>query len=151
MLAQDLHPFLLPATILFPACEISHSSLAQIRRCAMTEKLILIVKNENGTYQELSFEQPMKCLVGRSKESKWHLDSPFVSRRHCMFEIDPPYASVNDLGSLNGTFVNGQRIEGEYDLADGDVIQVGKTLWSVHMENPAYIDANVPELESLEV
>jgi pSer/pThr/pTyr-binding forkhead associated (FHA) protein len=91
----------------------------------MAEKVILTLKNEDGVTEEFTFQQPASCLLGRSRDCTWQSHSAFVSRRHCLFRIDPPFVSVRDLGSLNGTYVNGERIDGDYDLVDGDVIQAG--------------------------
>jgi pSer/pThr/pTyr-binding forkhead associated (FHA) protein len=48
-----------------------------------------------------------------------------VSRRHAEFYRHPRGFTVRDVGSLNGTYVNRERIE-EADLSDGDEVQVGK-------------------------
>ena len=60
------------------------------------------------------FAEPTSCRVGRSRDCTIplaqeveHLD---VSRHHCLLEIAPPALRVRDLGSLNGTFVNGKKI-----------------------------------------
>lgn len=97
----------------------------------MTESVFLVVENDDGTREEVSIDQSAHRLVGRSRECEWRSHSPFVSRRHCLFVIDPPYVTVRDLNSLNGTYVNGHRIDGEYDLALGDVVQVGSMKWEV--------------------
>jgi serine/threonine-protein kinase len=94
---------------------------------------------------QFDFDEPTACLIGRSRDctialpfAAEHLD---VSRHHCLVEIAPPAVHVRDLGSLNGTFVNGQIIgqrcmflapadvEGIHQpmvaLSDGDEIQLG--------------------------
>lgn len=64
--------------------------------------------------------------IGRLPECTITLTDPNVSRRHA--EIRPGAAIViADLGSTNGTKVNGLRIEGERVLSDGDIISVGST------------------------
>jgi pSer/pThr/pTyr-binding forkhead associated (FHA) protein len=54
------------------------------------------------------------CTVGRSDDCLLRIQGSAgnltVSRRHCLLDIDPPTVRVCDLGSLNGTFVNGQII-----------------------------------------
>jgi serine/threonine-protein kinase len=50
-------------------------------------------------------------------------------------EVNPPLCRLRDLGSLNGTFVNGVRVR-EADLAEGDTIRVGQTMLKVHVEPP---------------
>jgi len=64
--------------------------------------------------------------VGRSPESVIFLDDVTVSRRHVTFtRSDSGRPVVRDLGSLNGTYVNGVRVD-EKMLESGDEIQVGK-------------------------
>jgi FHA domain/zinc-ribbon domain len=64
-------------------------------------------------------------LVGRHPDSDIFLDDVTVSRRHAEFYRDGGRFTVRDVGSLNGTYVNRERIE-ETDLNGGDEVQVGK-------------------------
>lgn len=48
-----------------------------------------------------------------------------VSRRHASVRLDGHRATVTDLGSTNGTFVNGNKVTGEVGLEIGDVVQFG--------------------------
>jgi hypothetical protein len=57
------------------------------------------------------------------------LADPEVSRRHAALRHTGSGPAVEDLGSTNGTFVNGERIEGTRVLADGDVVAFGNTEW----------------------
>ena len=65
--------------------------------------------------QHYAFDKPTTCVIGRaddctislSGEEEEHL---FVSRHHCRLDISPPAIRVRDLGSTNGTFVNGRKI-----------------------------------------
>lgn len=63
--------------------------------------------------------------AGRHPESGIFLDDVTVSRRHAVFRRDAERFTVEDAGSLNGTYVNRDRIE-KTDLSDGDEVQVGK-------------------------
>ena len=63
--------------------------------------------------------------VGRHPESDIFLDDITVSRRHAEFVRRDGGYIVRDVGSLNGTYVNRERID-EVDLASGDEVQVGK-------------------------
>ncbi len=69
--------------------------------------------------------------LGRHPESDVFLDDITVSRRHAVIERDDDEWRVRDAGSLNGTYVNGERIE-TAPLAEGDEIQVGRYLLSFH-------------------
>jgi hypothetical protein len=67
-------------------------------------------------------------LVGRHPDSDIFLDDVTVSRRHAEFYRQGGRFTVRDVGSLNGTYVNRERIE-ETDLSGGDEVQVGKFGW----------------------
>lgn len=62
--------------------------------------------------------------IGRSEDNDIVIDDRWVSRRHARIRVDGQQYIVEDLGSKNGTLVNGQRIEGPRGLADGDEIQI---------------------------
>ena len=80
-----------------------------------------------------SFEEHDTFLIGRSNEAHLCLpDDRFFSRNHCLLEIDPPRCFLRDLGSTNGTFVNGRRV-GETFLGHGDQIQGGATVLVVEV------------------
>ncbi|MFE1589085.1 protein kinase [Streptomyces sp. NPDC058737] len=83
------------------------------------------------------FREPAAFVVGRTQDCD--LRAPAgdrqVSRRHCAFDIDPPTVRVRDLGSHNGTYVNGIRLAATaprpYELADGDEVRLGGVVVSV--------------------
>src|SRR4030095_14270336 len=80
-----------------------------------------------------SFTQHDSFLIGRSPDSHLYLpDDRFFSRNHCLLEINPPHSFLRDLGSTNGTFVNGQRVR-EAFLKNGDRIQGGATVLVVEV------------------
>jgi pSer/pThr/pTyr-binding forkhead associated (FHA) protein len=63
--------------------------------------------------------------AGRHPDSEIFLDDVTVSRRHAVFNRSGDSFTVSDVGSLNGTYVNRDRIE-SHDLSDGDEVQIGK-------------------------
>ncbi len=65
-------------------------------------------------------------VAGRHPEVDIFLDDVTVSRRHAEFLRSGTSFSVRDLGSLNGTYCDGQRIDQEFALSDGVEVQVGK-------------------------
>lgn len=67
-----------------------------------------------------------KVTVGRHPDSDIFLDDISVSRRHGVFSRDGQGFVVSDLGSLNGTYVNRDRIDGDIALSGGDEVQIGK-------------------------
>lgn len=64
--------------------------------------------------------------VGRSDDSDVTLDDVTVSRQHARFQRSAGQWLLRDLGSLNGTYVNRDRIDGQATLAGGDEVQIGK-------------------------
>jgi len=66
-----------------------------------------------------------KFLIGRADECDIRPLSEEVSRRHCAIVVGPESVFVEDLGSRNGTFVNGERIAERTQVTDGDAVRVG--------------------------
>lgn len=66
-----------------------------------------------------------KFLIGRSSECTLRAGSDAISRRHCVVLTRDSGVSVRDLGSRNGTLVNGEKIDGETPLKVGDLLKVG--------------------------
>ena len=67
-----------------------------------------------------------KFLVGREQDCHLRPNSDMVSRHHCVFSIDDYGVRLRDLGSTNGTRVNGEALHGEVMLKSGDQIGIGK-------------------------
>jgi FHA domain-containing protein len=67
-----------------------------------------------------------KSLIGRSEECDVFLVDPSVSRTHAIVEVVDGEPNVRDLGSTNGTFVNGMRVESSA-LRSGDELRFGNT------------------------
>lgn len=88
------------------------------------------------------FTQPDTFLIGRSNEAQLCLtNDKFFSRHHCLLEINPPRCFLRDLGSTNGTFVNGQRVA-EAFLENGAHIQGGETVLLVEVSTGEIVSAN---------
>ena len=66
-----------------------------------------------------------RTSIGRHPDSDIFLDDVTVSRRHAIVSHGPEGMQVEDNGSLNGTYVNGERVE-RRDLATGDELQIGR-------------------------
>lgn len=85
----------------------------------------LVVRSGGGMAGQ-SFQPPEgRTLIGRSPECAVFLDDVTVSRRHAELTREGDAFTIRDLGSLNGTYVNRQRIE-SVKLEDDDELQVGK-------------------------
>lgn len=68
---------------------------------------------------------PGENLIGRERDSVVWIDDASVSRRHARIAVDENGATVEDLGSKNGTFVRGRRIQKPARLEDRDPIKIG--------------------------
>ena len=74
-------------------------------------------------------------VVGRSADCQLSVDDPLVSRRHAMFKVRRDGVTVEDLGSRNGVVVNGGKIEGARELADGDKVTIGSQEMTLHQHD----------------
>lgn len=85
--------------------------------------------------QEFTFGRHDTFLVGRSRHAHFQLPikDKYVSRIHFMVEVNPPQCRLVDMGSHNGTFVNGQPALA-VDLKDGDQIRAGRTTFKLQLE-----------------
>ena len=67
-----------------------------------------------------------KFLIGREEDCHLRPNSDLVSRHHCVFSVDDYSVRLRDLGSTNGTLVNGEPLRGATTLQAGDRVTVGK-------------------------
>ena len=128
-------------------------------------RVTLTVAQDELPDKEFVFDEPAECIIGRAADCDIQIPTDGehgdVSRHHCVVEIHPPHAQVRDLGSLNGTFVNGRSIgrrpanepteesglwpSAAHALQDGDELRVGGTVFRVHVAaglevaRPAYL------------
>ena len=113
----------------------------------------ITLKIVNGPLEgrEFVLDEPCQPVIGRANDCTIQLPTNLlhagVSRHHCVLEITPPAVRVRDLGSLNGTFVNGEEVgehltnrmgsEGPmqmsaaHELKGGDELQVGGVIFRV--------------------
>jgi pSer/pThr/pTyr-binding forkhead associated (FHA) protein len=91
----------------------------------MTTTLILKATAGDLQGRQFRFTQPSYCVLGRSRRCCLRLPGDAtVSRRHSLLELDSDGVWVQDLGSLNGTFVNGTKIGQREAQRDGDTTMV---------------------------
>ena len=79
-------------------------------------------------------EIPLKkdeFTIGRSSECTLRAGSDAISRKHCIIRLGRSTIKIADLGSRNGTFVNGKRIDQETPLSSGDEVRVGPLRFEV--------------------
>jgi hypothetical protein len=77
-----------------------------------------------------------KNVAGRDADCAIVVDVASVSRRHACFTVAGGVARVEDLGSTNGTFVNGVPVSMATALADGDEIMLGKAIVKLRVRAP---------------
>ena len=91
-----------------------------------SERLVLVVRLPTGAEKEFELVAP-KLVIGRSSSGQVVIEDPSVSRAHAEIEVTNGRAVIRDLGSRNGTSVNGQRLGTEgVKLHDEDVIAFGE-------------------------
>jgi len=76
-------------------------------------------------------------LIGRGPECHVRPESPSVSRQHCLLRITRDAVFIRDLGSTNGTLINGARLVDEVRLNVGDLVQLGPLVLEHSAEVPA--------------
>src|SRR5215203_2644441 len=72
------------------------------------------------------FEVAGEMVLGRTN-ADITIEDPLISRRHAIVRVNDSTLEIEDLGSLNGTVVNSEKLEGPRQLRPGDVIMVGAT------------------------
>ncbi|HTP50953.1 MAG TPA: FHA domain-containing protein [Anaeromyxobacteraceae bacterium] len=97
----------------------------------MTLPLRILFENREGRREALPFADG-EVSVGRAPGSALRLDDRNVSRHHARFLRQNGTVFVEDLGSSNGTRVNGERIEGRCRIRLGDLVQIGD--WDLALE-----------------
>lgn len=102
---------------------------------------------------EFVLVDPSEVVIGRSQEVDVAMVEGMVSRRHARFRVQNNIFTLEDLGSTNGTFVNGERIKHRV-LSTGDRVLIGTTIMRVELSNspvgtkPPPLSTNEPITES---
>lgn len=77
-----------------------------------------------STGKEIKIRGP-HFIIGRSEECNLRANSDAISREHCQIEVTDDEVLVQDMGSKNGTFVNGEKLNGPHPVGMGDQLRVG--------------------------
>ena len=85
-----------------------------------------VVRSGGGRAGEHFIPQGDRTTIGRSPDNDIFLDDVTVSRKHAVVLQSGGELRIEDLGSLNGTFVNRRRIDAATRLESGDEVQIGK-------------------------
>jgi predicted component of type VI protein secretion system len=105
----------------------------------------LVIEDEAGTRSTVPFTGD-EITVGRAEDVTFRLADRDVSRRHARFVRASGAVLVEDLGSLTGTRVNGERITGRRRLREGDLVQIGDYDLAVFGEPQAGVPGEPPPL-----
>jgi hypothetical protein len=77
------------------------------------------------------FDLAGAIVVGRDPDSGIPIEDAEASRRHASFSAEGSTVTVEDLGSTNGTFVNGERLTGSRTVGEGERVRIGTTVFEV--------------------
>ena len=83
-------------------------------------------------------------VVGSGERCRVRLPAPGVSERHALIMVRNGKASVEDLKSANGTYVDGQPIDGIVSLSDDSIIQIGSTVLRITAAAPKVARGSEP-------
>ncbi len=86
-------------------------------------------------------------IIGRAVECDIVIASKSVSREHTRIRKDGRRWFVDDLGSTNGTYLNGERIIGSLTMLDGDSLKVGDITFIFHDPDTTTRESPIPDLE----
>ena len=123
----------------------------------MKKRVTLMIKSGRHAGKKYGLTGLQECVIGRADDCTIRLTGSLefctVSRHHCAVEVDPDAVRIRDLGSSNGTQINGMQIgrprhwhlpaeilatpPREVEVHDGDELQVGDTLFAVAIAGPA--------------
>lgn len=101
--------------------------------------VVLVMFKVNGDRRDFSVMKD-RFVIGRKETCDLRVPLPAISREHCAIVTDEDTVSVRDLGSSNGTFLNGHRIQ-ETALSAGDQIVIGPVTFTIVLDgDPAVVE-----------
>lgn len=129
--SSDAYGFCISALMTVSYC---HSEAVGDQGRSFVQSPRLEIADREGA--RTTFELPLgSVVIGRTGSADIAIESQYVSRRHAQLAWDGAVLRLTDLGSSNGTTVNGERIVGTIDLEDGDRIQIGSVQGHVVIED----------------
>ncbi|MBD2131357.1 MULTISPECIES: protein kinase [unclassified Sphaerospermopsis] len=133
----------------------------------MPSTVTLTITTGKLSGKQYIFDNRSTCVIGRNDDCNLQIADNIdmkVSRYHCLLDINPPEIRIRDLGSLNGTYVNGkiigQRKAGqtaeaaknivlpEYNLGHKDQVQIGDILFNISVKSEVE-KQQIPELSNI--
>jgi pSer/pThr/pTyr-binding forkhead associated (FHA) protein len=95
-------------------------------------QVVLAMFRSDGDRRSFSLHKDM-TVIGRREDCDLRIPLGEISRKHCRLIKDGEVLRVEDLGSSNGTYVNGQRVQ-EAEINPGDTVQVGSIAFVVQID-----------------
>jgi hypothetical protein len=114
-----------PTTMTYRVDETGEMHPVDIDEIVDQSGAAIVIRSGGGRAGESFPVEEDRMSIGRSPDAAIFLDDVTVSRNHALVVQRKDGRFIDDLGSLNGTYVNRRRIE-SHQLADGDEIQIGK-------------------------
>lgn len=105
--------------------EVNNSSAAKATEIAPPKLSVSVRYKLDGRTATTTLVLP--CVIGRNHGCQLYLTDEKVSQQHAKVSLENNTVMIEDLGSLNGTYVNGEKIEGPVELLSGDEVVVGMT------------------------
>src|SRR4030042_436635 len=93
----------------------------------------LVLFKKDGSQKSFSLPSNV-TVIGRRHDCDLHIPLMRVSRRHCQLNLNGETAKIRDPGSHNGTYLNGERIDGETPIKAGDYLQVGPLVFQLQID-----------------
>lgn len=106
----------------------SHLGIS-VRRDRKEGTKVLFVRSETQQGSEIEVQDVV--VLGRSDDADFALDDPYASEYHMRLVAHDSGLMLHDLGSTNGTYLNGRRVTAPTQLRRGDTVQVGKTTMEI--------------------
>lgn len=114
-----------PSTLTYKIAETGDFQPIDIEELVAEQGAALVIRSGGGRAGESFAIDQDRMSIGRTPDAPVFLDDVTVSRNHALLVRRRDGLYIDDLGSLNGTYVNRHRIESHL-LSDGDEIQIGK-------------------------
>ena len=108
----------------------------------------LIVRGGKNEGAVITVNKP-QFVIGRLPECNLRIESKALSRRHAQIDVKDGAVTVKDLGSTNGTFVNGQKVTEEVELKNGQILRIGPLEATVQISAEMH-GAKNPKVESVQ-
>ncbi|NNC41263.1 MAG: FHA domain-containing protein [Acidimicrobiia bacterium] len=106
-----------------------HVGIGVARPTGRRSKELVLLRGDDASGKTYRVEDVL--MLGRSPQADIVVDDPYASEFHMRFVTGDEGLVLHDLGSTNGSYVNGRRVTAPQVLVKGDAVQVGKTVLEV--------------------